>query len=91
MCAPSYLRTTASIKLGKPTIHHPEIVQMFEDHCKSGRSPRSFIPYIFGGAIAYQWMFRNNAAFRAVNDTYKKKEPVSKLYGRRGNQEISAT
>lgn len=91
MCAPSFLRTTASIKFGKPTIHHPRIVHLFEEHCKSGRSPRSFQPYLFGGIPAFSWLCKNNSAFCAVNDTYKKKEPVSKLYGRRGNIEISAT
>lgn len=73
MTFPNCLKSRSPYKLSRPTIYHPNIVQIFRAHCESGNSPRSFIPQIFGGAKAYSFLFHNNREFREINDRFKSK------------------
>lgn len=72
-------------------VNHPFIVGIFEEHCAQGNTPRTFIPKLYGGIQGFMYLCRTNHNFKAVNDKYKSKEPVSKFHGRRSNQTIPTT
>jgi len=72
--------TTKNYVLGKPTVNHPFIVEIFEQHCSEGNSPLSFPPKIYGGFKAFRYLRTTNPAFRRINDRYKMKVPRSKKF-----------